>query len=179
MKGHLELLAQPVPTTSQGLDCKSFYMEDDTSQDRMKIVMVMEDNDPSRSFSEDWSQSFPISAGTASGYQLRQIAAAFEIAADSSGKDYDAVHNNCATFILSMLAGVGYRVDTDGMEYAANRLAESDYINVLLESTSLTKLGQAENYASSDPLELMRGLVEQYVANRHCERHGIEYMWYM
>lgn len=162
IQGHLKLLAQPSSSSrsaAKEFACKPFYMEDDTSNNGKKITLVLDD--PENTFDEMWSESFPISNAE---YELEQLAVAFEIAADSSGKEYDAVHNNCATFILSMLAAVGYEVDEAGMDFAVNRLAESDYIDVLLEAESLGNLGVGEDIDHSDTAQLMRALVEQYVA---------------
>ena len=120
------------------------------------------DNGEEERFDAAWVESFAMST-----YKYSEIMDAFEISEDSTSRVvFHIVHNNCATFPLSMAKQLGYTVSHDLMEFAASKLTLSVIPKLVRDSLGGEELTSSLlDVVEEDGGEhgLMQRLVKYYV----------------
>jgi hypothetical protein len=70
---------------------------------------------------------------------LETIAIAYDLVELDQNMDYDMVNNNCATFVLEMLAYLDHFVDDETLTYTADKLAQHSEIAEMIRANPHAK----------------------------------------
>ena len=174
---HIVLLAKAATDATDGTDIdgggcnKSFVFHDDSNSDRTvgKRVDVIdldaadESNERANVFNTHWDDGSSYDLGT---YALSKLSNAFDNAKSANDYGwYDRFHNNCATFILSMVCkGLDYAVTPEVIEYVISSLSKSDKIAPLMVEDATSHSGGVAVDDNTNTEIVMRALINKYIA---------------
>ena len=141
--------------------CKPVILHDKSEGKAVVFIDKTAQDHEYQDFQAHWDESFLIES-----YSLSELEQAFEVAESVSvqGHSFDILHHNCATFVLSMLKNLDYKIGPDLLDYAIGQLARSSVSTWIREGNSTHALGT--DIDPNDDLALMDRLVHFFVS-RH------------
>ena len=97
---------------------------------------------------------------------LESIANAYDLVEMDQEMEYDMVMNNCASFVLEMLAYMDHFVDEDTVKFSADRLAQHSKIAQMIRDSPYAEVVVGAELLNGDDTDLVFAFTKLYTENR-------------